>query len=81
MTATSAAPEAGGPQRVRQRVPVHAGEPDVDEDELRPRSRRGGERARTVVGDRDVVADEGEQIGERAGGIDVVVDDQDTQRS
>ena len=73
--------ETGGPQRGGQRVPVHAGEPDVDEHQLRALPRAGCERARAVVGDRDLVTEEGEHVRERGGGVDVVVDDQDLQRS
>ena len=74
--------EAGCPQRGRQRVPVHAGEPDVDEHQLGARPRRGRQRARAVVGDRDFVAEEGEQQPARVvRGVDVVVDDQDAQRA
>jgi hypothetical protein len=65
--------DAGGPQRARQRVLVHTGQPDVDEHQVGARAGRLRQRARAVVGDHDVVPEETEQRRERARRIDVVV--------
>ena len=58
-------------------VAVHAGQADVEQDDVGAVVAGGVDRVAAVVGDADVVALDAEQPGHRAGGVGVVVDDQD----
>ena len=57
-------------------VPVHRGQPDVEQDHVGRELPRDPQRRRAVVGHADLMPVQAHRLGERRRGVDVVVDDQ-----
>ena len=65
------------PENRRDLVAVHAGQPDVEENELRPEGLRRFDGRLAMKRHLDVVAQKPEQPGQAPRRIDIVIDDKD----
>ena len=65
-----------GAQRARDLVAIDVRKPEVAQDDVRLQLERERDSRRTVVRDASVVAFDREDLRERLGGVDVVLDDE-----
>ena len=63
---------------LRDFVPIHLRHGDVEKHDIRPTEPGAVESLRPIVGGRDVVPAVAKQLAEGFGGIDIVVDDEDS---